>query len=252
MSGNATPGASRGAPVRTSLKAAGKVAGRQGARLPGARRRRMRTLPALVVLFCLAGAIRLALGIDGAFAQGPAAEPRAGTAQAAATDRNDGSDGSDNAAPVSRGDRANGAAAPDGEEIAPILLDIRRRESQLAERAEELDERLALLGAAEQRIARQIEALRDAEAELDATMALADRLAEDDLGRLVSVFEAMRAEQAARVFAEMDPDFAAGFLGRLRPDTAAGILAGLEPRQAYALSTVLAGRNATVPRRESP
>ncbi|MCC5988210.1 MAG: hypothetical protein JJT95_11055 [Pararhodobacter sp.] len=247
MSGTATPRATGGAPVTTSVKSAG----RKAARLPGARKRRLRTLPALVVLFCLAGAIRLALGIDGAFAQGPATEQPAGTPQASAIDRHGDSD-RDTAAPVSRSDRADGAVAPDGEEIASILLDIRRRESQLAERAEELDERLALLTAAEQRIARQIEALRDAEAELDATMALADRLAEDDLGRLVSVFEAMRAEQAARVFAEMDPDFAAGFLGRLRPDTAAGILAELEPRQAYALSTVLAGRNATVPRRENP
>lgn len=210
---------------------------------PGRRRRRLPALTALVALFCMAGAIRLALGIGGALAEGASSETHDTTADSPAPSA---------AQRLADDGDTTGLAARDERDIADILLDIRRREAQLAERSEQLEERMSLLAAAEERVARQIDALRQAESELDATMALADGLAEGDLGRLVAVFEAMRAEQAARVFAEMDPSFAAGFLGRLRPETAAGILAGLEPRQAYALSTILAGRNALVPTRPDP
>ena len=194
---------------------------RRWARLPGP--------SALVVLFCLAGVIRLALGIDGALAHESPAEVAARPAPSQATTAQD--------------------TARDDEEVAALVLDLREREAQLAERSAQIEERLTLLAAAEERVARQIAALREAEAELDATMTLADGLAEADISRLTAMFEAMRPEQAAQVFAEMDPRFAAGLLGRLRPETAAGILGGLEPSQAYALSTILAGRNALVPTR---
>lgn len=249
------------ATARAQGRAAGGMQGRPAATRPGQRpalptrpRRRLPALPALVALFVLAGTIRLALGIDGAMAQGASdASPAGDAANAASMDSENrpADEARDNSVPAARAMRQD-AVFPDSEKVADILLDLRQREARLAERAEKVEERLALLDAAEDRVARQIEALRDAESALDATMALADELAEGDLGRLVAVFEAMRAEQAARVFAEMDPTFAAGFLARLRPETAAGILAGLEPYQAYALSTILAGRNAEVPTRSAP
>jgi flagellar motility protein MotE (MotC chaperone) len=45
----------------------------------------------------------------------------------------------------------------------------------------------------------------------------------------------------------MAPDFAAGFIGRMQPAAAAAILAGMEAEQAYAISVLLAARNARVP-----
>jgi flagellar motility protein MotE (MotC chaperone) len=45
----------------------------------------------------------------------------------------------------------------------------------------------------------------------------------------------------------MDPGFAAGFLGRMRPDAAAAVLAGMDPAAAYAISAIIAGRNARAP-----
>jgi hypothetical protein len=46
----------------------------------------------------------------------------------------------------------------------------------------------------------------------------------------------------------MDPEFAAGFLGRMRPDAAGAVMAGLSAEKAYAVSVILAGRNAGVPK----
>ena len=101
---------------------------------------------------------------------------------------------------------------------------------------------------AETEIDRKMAALEEAEANLRATLALANGAAEEDLARLTDVYANMKPKQAAALFEEMDPNFAAGFLGRMRPDAAAAILAGLTPRAAYTISVVLAGRNADVPK----
>ncbi len=191
------------------------------ARRGTARSRRARVLPLLAVLFALGAGLRLVSGVGAALAQDPLAGSDAALQPVALR-----------SSPVSD---------------AQLSLEIRERERAVAAREAELEERAALVGAAQARVQAQIEALQAAEAELAATMALADRAAEDDITRLVAVFQAMRAEDAAAVFTEMDPQFAAGFLARMEPAPAAAILAGLDPRQAYGLSAIFAGRNALVP-----
>lgn len=125
-----------------------------------------------------------------------------------------------------------------------LLAAVRAREAKVAEEERRLDERERALAAASEEIAAQLAALGAAEEELRGLLALADTAAEEDIARLTSVYEAMKSAEAAALFEKMDPAFAAGFLGRMRPDAAAEILAGLPPEKAYALSVVLAGRNA--------
>lgn len=182
--------------------------------------RRLQLLPTLIVLFAVAGGLRMATGLDAARAQNTP-----GTA----------------ALTLPR-------SHPPTAELADNLIDLARREDALRQREAALSEREAVLGESENRLRRQIADLTQAEADLAATLTLAASAAETDISRLVSVFESMKPEDAAPVFAEMDPSFAAGFIGRLRPDVAAAILAGMEPRQAYLLSMIVAGRNANVPR----
>jgi len=183
------------------------------------------------VVFLLAGMIRLGAGIGTALAEGP--EP--GHQQSAAL--------ADPPAAVASGFDAGDTAAS-----AALLVQMTQREQALRLREAAMAEREQLLASAVERLEQQIDALQAAERELSSTMALADRAAEDDIARMVRVFESMKPDEAALVFTEMDPGFAAGFLGRLVPETAAAIMAGLEPRQAYLLSTIVAGRNALVPR----
>jgi flagellar motility protein MotE (MotC chaperone) len=195
---------------------------------------RPRLLPTFAVLVCVAGGLRLVSGIGAAVALDA---PPSGTEQTVTGD-----DGS--------AVRTAAARPANSAETAEFLLSLSHREQALQAREEALEERAQSLAHAERRLAEKLEALRLAEEELAGTMARADRAAEDDIDRLVQVYEAMKPEEAARVFAEMEIQFAAGFFSRLRPEIAAPILAGLEPRQAYALSALIAGRNALVPRRE--
>lgn len=108
-------------------------------------------------------------------------------------------------------------------------------------------EREQTLTLVRQEVDRNLAALAEAEAELRATLALADGAAAADLDQLTQMYQNMKPKEAAALFETMDPNFAAGFLGQM-PATAAGaIMAGLQPETAYRISLVLAGRNMQVP-----
>jgi len=209
---------------------------------PSSSQKRHRVLPVLAMLFALAATLRLASGISAAMAQDPAPSDHQAESHAAPA----GMMAEPAMEPVHMSAQSRDG---DGEHVsAEFLIDLRRREIALQEREAAIRQQEALVSAGQERLQAQLDALLYAEQELTATLALADRAAEEDIGRLVNVFQAMGSEEAAAVFTEMAPEFAAGFIGRLPPENAAAILAGLEPRQAYGLSAILAGRNALVPR----
>lgn len=182
-------------------------------------------LPLLAAMLLLGASLRLVSAGGMALAQASRAEPPATSTSDPTTARD-----------------------PAGPDLAAMTVALVERERALEARLRDLDTRAAALAQAEAQITAQLVALQDAEAALAATLSLAERGAEDDLARMVAVFENMRPDDAARVFSEMDQVFAAGFIARLRPETAAALLAGLDPARAYALSALVAGRNAGAPR----
>lgn len=139
------------------------------------------------------------------------------------------------------------SCAPEGGTTA-VLEALQAREARLAEREARAATDARTLTVARQEIDARIAALEAAEQKLAATIAVADQAAEKDVARLVAVYESMKPKDAARLFGEMEPDFAAGFLARMRPEAAAAVMTGLDPGKAYAISVVLAGRNANGPK----
>jgi flagellar motility protein MotE (MotC chaperone) len=130
---------------------------------------------------------------------------------------------------------------------AALAMALQTRESEVRAQEVALEDRLAALALAEEAISRRMAELESAEAELKKTLSIADGAAEEDLGRLTAVYEAMKPADSAKVFAAMAPEFAAGFLGRMRPEAAAAVMAGMTPEQAYSISVLIAGRNALAP-----
>ncbi len=146
---------------------------------------------------------------------------------------------------IAGGIAATPAVAADSTDgLGELLTALREREARLAEAEARNVERERALAEAEQEVAKGLVALSEAEEAVSALLALADTATESDISRLVAMYEAMKPAEASALFDQMDPVFAAGFLGRMRSDAAAGVLAGLPPEKAYALSVVLAGRNA--------
>lgn len=121
------------------------------------------------------------------------------------------------------------------------------REARVATQEAALSDREAALQLAEDALRGRMEQLAAAERSLRSTLAIAQIAAEEDLAQLTAVYSAMKPKAAAALFNEMDVDLVAGFIGRMQAGTAAPVLAGMAPEKAYAVSAVIAGRNARAP-----
>ena len=137
--------------------------------------------------------------------------------------------------------------APEGG-VMLMLEELKQREKRVVEREGLLADRAQTLKFVEERVELQLATLIAAEEELARTVAIADRAAEKDVARLVTLYENMKPKEAAPLFEEMAPEFAAGFLSRMRPDAAASVLAAIDPKKAYSISVLIAGRNANGPK----
>ena len=129
--------------------------------------------------------------------------------------------------------------------LASMLDDLLARERVLRDAEAKTALRESEIAAAEARLAAGLETMKEAEARLEGTLSALTDAQQGDIEGLVATYEAMKPDQAAKLFAAMAPDFAAEFIRRMKPDAAAPILAGLDPQQAYALSVLMAGHSAS-------
>lgn len=150
---------------------------------------------------------------------------------------------------VTRAERVLGMPLDD-QTLPQILEMFQAREARLIDAEQEAAAREAALADSAAAVAAQLEELAAAEQRLAATLAKTDEAASEDLARLATVYENMKPQDAAALFAEMAPGFAAGFLSLMRPEPAAAIMTQLEPNTAHLISIMLAGRNAGGPQRE--
>lgn len=180
---------------------------------------RLGPLTLLALMLASAGAMRLGQGVGAAMAL-QSQEP-----------------GEDSTAPLS---------CPSPPER--LLEAMSAREKRLKAREVSLNDRMAALRLSEKAIDARLVELTAAEKSLKETIAIVDGAAEQDLARLTTVYEAMKPAEAAALFSAMTPEFAAGFLGRMKPESAALVLSGMQPDAAYAISVLVAGRNALAPK----
>lgn len=129
----------------------------------------------------------------------------------------------------------------------PVLAALREREERIVAREAALLDREQAITLAGRQIEEQITALTDAEQSLADMIAMAETAAAGDLAKLTVVYENMKPADAAQLFENMDPAFSAGFMALMRLEAAAAIMGGLTPATAYAISVILAGRNAATP-----
>ena len=190
-----------------------------------AARRSRGVLPVIAGLFILSGVVRLVGDAAPALAQGLADGPDAAVA----------------------GDDPDAEPRPPADMPDALVQALRQREDRVAAREAQIADRMQALAVAEAEIAEQIEALTEAEESLSEMISQASTAAEDDLARLTEVYQNMKPQEAAALFAQMEPVFSAGFMGRMQPEAAAAIMSNLDPQTAYLISVVLAGRNAAAP-----
>ena len=137
---------------------------------------------------------------------------------------------------------------PDAEtgstQVAALIRDLARRTDAIEAREVAVALREQDMAVARQEIEASLGQLSAAETRLAARMQMSSTASDTDINQLVRVYEGMKPKEAAVLFEAMEPAFAAGFLSRMNADSASSLFSNLSPEKAYALSVIMAGRNA--------
>ena len=121
-----------------------------------------------------------------------------------------------------------------------LLQDLRHRREQLDSREHALEERDAVLQAAELRLQDKIEHLAALQARLDELDHARKRRQDENWSGLVKVYETMKPRDAAAIFDVLDMHVLLGVLDRMNERKAAGVLAAMQPERARLATQMLA------------
>ena len=168
-------------------------------------------------------------------------------------------EGAPGKAPEGKGDIAAVAAAKSAAVCAPtaaelakeaglspselrMLQDLGSRRGQLDAREEGFDTQLQLLSAAETKVDAKIKSLYLLKTDIKALLGQADAQQEQEINRLVAVFTAMKAKQAAAQFRVLDNSVRIPIAAKMKERVLAAILAQMPPTEAKEITELLAKR----------
>jgi flagellar motility protein MotE (MotC chaperone) len=128
-----------------------------------------------------------------------------------------------------------------------VLEKLTERRQELEKRSDDLDQREALLQAAEKRVEARIGELKQLEASIDTKVAQNDAEKAKELKTLVATYEAMKGKDAARILDKLDLTILIGIAKQIKPAKMAEILAAMAPDSAEKLTIALAGSGDDAP-----
>ncbi|MDO5632023.1 MAG: hypothetical protein Q4G22_09305 [Paracoccus sp. (in: a-proteobacteria)] len=132
-------------------------------------------------------------------------------------------------------------------EAVAMAGELRDRALRIQTYTEALEAKKAELALAEQTLRTRLSELRAVQTSSHSRRSQASAAVQDDINRLVAVYDVMKPTDAAQVLTSLPPDFAAEILMRLTPENGARIIAAVEPGQAAILTTHMGARSARKP-----
>jgi flagellar motility protein MotE (MotC chaperone) len=123
-----------------------------------------------------------------------------------------------------------------------LLERLHARRQELDGRARELDVRESLLKAAEKRLELRMNELKDVEARANGAMQRKDEAEAARFKSLVSVYENMKAKDAARIFDRLDLKVLVEVTNQINPRRMSDIMAQMSPDAAQRLTIELTNR----------
>lgn len=217
---------------------------------------RLRVLPMLIgsasLLFavkvgCVWTEIQDASGPALAMATANAAEPRQDAAAPPATQAGEAFPAPGPQAPLApqpagpaAKDRPPQQAAPLSQAELDVLQQLTERRTILDQREGELEERAALLQAAETRIDQKIQDLRDLRTTLEQLTRIRDEQEEKKILSLVKIYETMKPKDAARIFQELEMETLLLVVDRMKERKLAPVMAEMNPNKAMEITVELA------------
>lgn len=136
------------------------------------------------------------------------------------------------------------AGCGDIPEVASLVERLTIREDRIAKALAELDNRKAEIAAARTALTAELRRLKSNSVGATRSHTSRQRAVDDDITRLVAVYEAMKPKEAAAVLGALPPEFSAELLMRVSPETGARIIAAIEPEKAAVLTTYMGARSA--------
>jgi len=123
-----------------------------------------------------------------------------------------------------------------------VLESLNKRRLELEARARELEVRDGLLKAAEKRLEQKIQEVKELEAQVKTSAGKRDEAEAAQFKSLVTMYENMKAKDAAKVFDRLDMRILVEIVTQMNPRRMADVLAQMQPEAAEKLTVELANR----------
>jgi flagellar motility protein MotE (MotC chaperone) len=123
-----------------------------------------------------------------------------------------------------------------------VLERLQERRQELDQRSRELDIREGLITAAEKRLEARVIELKDIEARINAATAKKDEADAARIKALVTMYENMKAKEAARIFDRLDMRILIEVASQINPRRMSDIMAQMTSEAAERLTVELASR----------
>jgi flagellar motility protein MotE (MotC chaperone) len=141
---------------------------------------------------------------------------------------------------------------PPSEAERSLLLDLRSRRKELDGRAQSVEQREALLAAAERRMAERLNELSVLQTRLELLENTRRDRDEANWRGMVKTYETMRPRDAATIFNDLDQAVLIQVLDRMKEAKAAPILAAMQPDRARVATTELVKWRSRPPAETAP
>lgn len=124
-----------------------------------------------------------------------------------------------------------------------LLQALAERRQQIEARAAEVEQRAALLSAAETRIEEKIGRLEGLQKQIEALLVQYDDQEEKQMESLVKIYEAMKPKDAARIFEKLEMEVLLSVVERMKERKSAPVLAEMNAERAQEITLELATRH---------
>ena len=123
-----------------------------------------------------------------------------------------------------------------------VLQTLGARRGELDQREQDLDVQLQLLAAAEAKLDAKVKALNGLKTDIQGLIGQADAQGDAEVNRMVAVFQAMKAKDAAARITVLSDEVRLPIAAKMKERSLSAILAQMSPSDAKALTEKLAGR----------
>ena len=127
---------------------------------------------------------------------------------------------------------------------AEVFQRLTERREELDRRTRELDQREALLSAAQQRIDQKVTELTELRTNIEGLLRQVDEKQTAQLESLVKIYETMKPKDAARIFEALEMPVLLDVVERMREGKSAPVLAAMDPLKAKEVTASLIERRA--------